>query len=123
MKFVKMKRLTLILEAITAIMISVMFITACESNAKGEKPKTSVTEAQEQQNVAINIEAKISSNLVCMVNNAYMGKEQIPVEFEGKTYYGCCNMCVDKINNNREVRYAIDPVTGREVDKATAFIA
>lgn len=122
-KIVKMKRLTLILGAITAVMISAMFVTACESKAKGEKSKASVTEAQKQQNIAINLEAKIPSNLVCMVNNAYMAKKQIPVEFEGKTYYGCCNMCVDKINNNREVRYAIDPVTGKEVDKATAFIA
>lgn len=58
-----------------------------------------------------------------MVNNAYMGKKQMPVQFEDKTYYGCCEMCVASIKNNRKARYAIDPVTGQEVDKALAFIA
>lgn len=64
----------------------------------------------------------VESDLVCMVNNAYMGRKQLPVAFEGQTYYGCCEMCVAKIQNNREVRYAFDPVTGEEVDKANAFI-
>jgi YHS domain-containing protein len=67
-------------------------------------------------------EEGISRDLVCMVNNAFMGRKQIPVEFENKTYYGCCEMCVAKIQNNREARYATDPVTGKEVDKAQAFI-
>ena len=57
-----------------------------------------------------------------MVNNAYMGKKQVPVQFDNKTYYGCCNMCVNTIKNKRQVRYARDPVTGKEVDKALAFI-
>lgn len=66
---------------------------------------------------------QIDPRLVCMVNNAYMdGKEQIPVAFEGKLYYGCCHMCVDKIKTERKVRYAQDPFTGEEVDKALAFI-
>ncbi|VAW13928.1 hypothetical protein MNBD_BACTEROID05-864, partial [hydrothermal vent metagenome] len=35
-------------------------------------------------------EVKINKNLVCMINDKYMdGKIQIPVEVEGKTYYGC----------------------------------
>jgi len=67
-------------------------------------------------------EAKLKSNLVCFVNNKFMGIEQIPVEFEGKTYYGCCQDCVAKINNIREVRFAKDPLTGKEVDKALAYI-
>jgi YHS domain-containing protein len=64
----------------------------------------------------------VDNDLVCMVNNAYMGRKQLPVAFEDKTYYGCCEMCVAKIQNNREVRYAQDPVTGKEVDKAEAYI-
>lgn len=63
------------------------------------------------------------SNLVCMVNDQFMGKEQIPVPFEGKTYYGCCKGCVLNLQNNRSLRYAKDPYTGAEVDKAHAFIA
>jgi len=59
---------------------------------------------------------------VCMVNNTFMGKPQILVKFEGKTYYGCCEGCVARIKGERAVRYSVDPVTGREVDKSKAFI-
>ena len=59
---------------------------------------------------------------VCMVNDKVFGRQQIPVEFEGKTYYGCCQGCVGRIKNDSTVRYSKDPVTGHEVDKALAFI-
>ncbi|MFQ5466142.1 MAG: hypothetical protein ACE5EI_09465 [Thermodesulfobacteriota bacterium] len=59
---------------------------------------------------------------VCMVNDRVFGKPQIPVEYDGKTYYGCCAGCVTRIKEDRTVRYSTDPVTGREVDKATAVI-
>lgn len=59
---------------------------------------------------------------VCMVNDKVFGKPQIPVEFEGKTYYGCCAGCVNRIKNDRRVRYSVDPVSGAEVDKAKAVI-
>lgn len=66
--------------------------------------------------------AQLKNNLVCMVNDKYFGTEQIPVVAEGKTYYGCCQGCVGNIQNNRAVRYARDPYSGVEVDKAGAFI-
>ncbi|MGV3502541.1 MAG: hypothetical protein ACO1O1_02455 [Adhaeribacter sp.] len=65
---------------------------------------------------------QLPKDQVCMVNNAYMGKKQVPVTFDNKLYYGCCTMCVNTIKNNRQVRYARDPVSGREVDKARAYI-
>ena len=37
------------------------------------------------------------ANLVCMVNDRYMGVEQIPVQVEGRTYYGCCEMCKTRL--------------------------
>ena len=64
----------------------------------------------------------VPSELVCMVNDAYMGKEQIKVDFEGKTYYGCCNMCKERIPKDAAVRTAIDPQTMKSVDKASAYI-
>ncbi len=60
---------------------------------------------------------------VCMVTNSFMGVPQIPVSAGGKTYYGCCQGCVGKVANDPSVRYAIDPVSGARVDKATAVIA
>jgi YHS domain-containing protein len=62
-------------------------------------------------------------SLVCMVNNTYMGKAQIPVEVQGKTYFGCCPMCKERLANEPDTRTAVDPVTGETVDKATAVIA
>lgn len=64
----------------------------------------------------------VPSDLVCMVNDAYMGRLQFEVPFEGKTYYGCCDMCVERIPNDPSVRTAVDPNSGVEVDKAEAFI-
>ncbi|KMQ65506.1 MlpB protein [Chryseobacterium angstadtii] len=65
---------------------------------------------------------QVPNETVCMVNNAYMGKKQIEVPHDGKIYYGCCEMCVEKIPNDKSVREAIDPFNGKKVDKATAYI-
>ena len=59
---------------------------------------------------------------VCMVNDQDMGVAQIPVEVEGKTYFGCCEMCKGRLQADRKVREAVDPVSGKTVDKATAVI-
>lgn len=65
---------------------------------------------------------RVPNKEVCMVNDAYMGKLQMEVPFEGKIYYGCCQMCVDRIPADDAVRKAIDPLTLKKIDKATAFI-
>ena len=60
---------------------------------------------------------------VCMMQDALQVKPGTPIEHEGKTYYGCCAMCAEKLAANPE-RYtkATDPVTNARVDKASAFI-
>ncbi len=65
---------------------------------------------------------KVEAKKVCMVNEQDMKKDQIPVEVDGKTYYGCCEMCKKALADNPEKRVATDPVTGKTVDKATAVI-
>ncbi|WP_268139715.1 hypothetical protein [Salinimicrobium sp. TH3] len=65
---------------------------------------------------------QVPNNEVCMVNNAYMGRLQLEVPYDGRMYYGCCEMCVERIPQDEDVRIAIDPMTSEEVDKATAFI-
>lgn len=65
---------------------------------------------------------KVDSKYVCMITNQEFAREQIPVELEGKTYYGCCEMCKAKIKNNPQSREATDPVSGNKVDKADAVI-
>ena len=65
---------------------------------------------------------KVDSKYVCMMTNQLFVKEQIPVEVEGKTYYGCCEMCKEKIKNDPESREATDPLSGNKVDKAESVI-
>ena len=66
---------------------------------------------------------RVETKKVCMVNNQVFAKDQIPVQVEGKTYYGCCEMCKERLAKDAEARTATDPVTGKKVDKATAVIA
>lgn len=60
---------------------------------------------------------------VCMVNDQHMGRTQIPVEVEGKTYYGCCQACESKLKTEAAFRTATDPQTHHAVDKALAVLA
>ncbi|MFL6247253.1 MAG: hypothetical protein ACJ74H_14570, partial [Thermoanaerobaculia bacterium] len=64
----------------------------------------------------------VESNFVCMINDRSMANEQIPVPIDGKTYYGCCPMCKERLVKDEASRYAIDPVSGKKVDKAKAVI-
>ncbi len=63
-----------------------------------------------------------AASLVCMVNDRFMGSEQIPVTVGDRTYYGCCASCKAKLENDASARTGIDPVTRKSVDKAKAVI-
>ena len=65
---------------------------------------------------------QVRAQQVCMVNDTYMGKDQIAVPVNGKTYYGCCQMCVKKLNEQETVRTTIGPHSGKKVDKVDAYI-
>ncbi len=64
----------------------------------------------------------VETQYVCMVNNQSYDSPQIAVEVEGKTYYGCCSMCKDRLEKDPAIRAAIDPVSGNSVNKAEAII-
>jgi YHS domain-containing protein len=66
---------------------------------------------------------RVETKTVCMINEHAMGKDQIPIEIDGRTYYGCCDMCKQALANDATKRVAVDPVSGKQVDKATAVIA
>ena len=65
---------------------------------------------------------KVDSKRVCMVNNTLFDKDQIPVAVGGKTYFGCCEMCKGRLTEDASMREAVDPVSGKPVDKAKAVI-
>jgi len=65
---------------------------------------------------------RVPTEQVCMVNDQFMARKQIPVPVQGKIYYGCCQMCVGTLTNDASERHATDPVSGHSVDKATAVI-
>jgi YHS domain-containing protein len=123
-----MKRCISVVKIVIIIITASFFVFSCtsannDSEALQNDANSMVMQVEDQNHSSQLPEGELSKDQVCMVNNAYMGKKQIPVSFENKTYYGCCEMCVDKIKTNKAVRYAKDPLTGKEVDKATAFIA
>ena len=66
---------------------------------------------------------KVDSKRVCMVNNTLFDKDQIPVAVDGKTYFGCCEMCKGRLARDPSSRSAKDPVSGKLVNKASAVIA
>ena len=65
---------------------------------------------------------RVPAKRVCMVNNTVFDKDQIPVAVEGKTYFGCCEMCKGRLAQDASIRAATDPVSGKSVDKAKAVV-
>ena len=110
------------IKLITSILISVTVSTGCSS----ENTETPVSVSENQVSVVTNDipqeGSHVTSSSVCMVNDAYMGKPQLEVPFEGKLYYGCCEMCRERIPKDKSIRYSTDPHTLKTVDKADAYI-
>ena len=66
--------------------------------------------------------APVEAKYVCMMNNQKFDKEMIAVEVEGVIYYGCCEGCKAQLRDKADNRVAVDPVSGKKVDKAKAII-
>ncbi len=100
---------------IKALLLS-WFLLGCSRNS--ESPPTEANPAA----LPAGVSRVADASQVCMVNDQFMGRPQIPVDVEGRTYYGCCAMCKDKLVNQPAIRTAKDPVSGEDVDKAKAVI-
>ena len=60
---------------------------------------------------------------VCMMQDMILTKPGVPIQYQGKTYYGCCDMCKEKIRTEpKKYTRSQDLVSGKLVDKATAFV-
>ncbi|MGF7023633.1 MULTISPECIES: hypothetical protein [Sphingobacterium] len=107
------------------ISLSALLFTACgqAGSNKDEAEQHHSQATPESHGHSTQMGELVPSDEVCMVNDAYMGKKQFDVKFGGKTYYGCCEMCKERIPNDASVRMAIDPYSHKQVDKALAVIA
>src|SRR5699024_5000326 len=65
----------------------------------------------------------VPSDQECMVNNDYMGRDQIDGIVDGKTYCGGCKMCEHRLPVDETVPVAVDTISKNQVDKADALIA
>jgi len=104
------------------LLISFLALVSCKPSSEKEEGTGENSPSAILGIPSYQIGDNVPSDLVCMVNNAYMGKKQFEVPFEGKTYYGCCNMCVDRIPKDKAARTAVDPFSSKEIDKSEAYI-
>ena len=115
----------MIKQVIITVLTAIVLI-GCKTETKKMEVTEPMVEAHKEAKIKTSSDYQIGSqvpkDLVCMVNNAYMGKPQIPVPVNGKTYYGCCEMCVVTLNNNETARIATDPFSGKPIDKTEAYI-
>ena len=113
------------LKIIFLVIPALLLLFSCNSDTKksSQAAKQNVSEQTVQSSSAGDKYEIVEQEKVCMVNDRFMGVKQIPIEADGITYYGCCQNCVKKIQENQEnVRYSKDPLSGEQVDKATAVI-
>src|SRR5690606_41658095 len=95
----------------------------CMTSSSSESTNQEVNQQNESRQSATPKQGdQIPNNLVCMVNNAYMGVPQLEMPFEGKMYFGCCEMCQERIPKEKTARVAVDPYSLKDVDKAEAYI-
>ena len=104
------------------ILLTGIFFVSCNNNENKKQQGTTEIAQIGENNVSYKIGDHVPTELVCMVNNAFMGKAQMEVPVDGKMYYGCCEMCVGRLNNDESSRMATDPFSGNAVDKAEAYI-
>jgi len=109
---------------ILVALVSMAFVSCNNSEGKKQVVQEVQQEIVKTEKLGANYQVgdHVPNELVCMVNNAYMGKPQMPVPVDGKIYYGCCEMCVGKLNQEESARMGTDPFSGKQVDKSEAYI-
>lgn len=106
-----------------SIVLRIIFVAALFA-AMAAAPGYAAAQEPARAQAATEKELKgLDPSKVCMVQNrTSAAMKMIPVEVDGRRYYGCCQGCVGRLKFDRSVRFAKDPSTGKEVDKSEAFI-
>jgi hypothetical protein len=68
---------------ITGLFLTVVFL---QTNALAEQAPRAEDISEENTSVK-----SVNPDVVCMTNDRILWTPQIPVQVEGKTYYGCCD--------------------------------
>lgn len=109
------------------LLISLLLLSCSDKNKKVTQSATqaNVVEQSKTSELATSTQNYeiVPNKKVCMVNDRFMGVDQIPIEVSGIMYYGCCENCVEKLQKNLEdVRFGSNPLNNKKVDKASAII-
>lgn len=83
--------------------------------------KENVAEVNEYQKSLPALGDSIGHQKVCMASDIYLGDKQIEVPSGTKKYFACSEHCVHQLAAD-SVRYSIDPVSHRQVDKALSIV-
>jgi hypothetical protein len=65
---------------------------------------------------------EVDKRKVCMVDDEYKGEQQLLVTIDNKTYYGCCDPCIETLKTDSSFRKTTDYYLGSKIFKADAYI-
>lgn len=111
------------LSKVIFLSLNTVFLIGCSDGRSFENEQAEKRQFVEIKSKVFKKGDLVSNNEVCMVNNVFMAKKQIEVLFDGKKYYGCCEICQERIPRDKDVRIAIDPLSKKSIDKASSLIA
>ena len=97
-----------------AAVLLVLGVLACGQPARGDNYKSDLPPT-----------GVVPAKRICMLNNFIIRdkKEGVPYVHQRKTYYFCCAGCIRRFSlNPTQFSKGIDPVSKKEVDKASASL-
>lgn len=98
-------------------MVFIIFMTANNTAHQDDSKDAYLASLPPQQDT-------IAHSKICMVDDIYQGDyPTINLSIANKTYYGCDAKAIQRLTSKPELRSAVDPVTHRKIDKASAVIA
>jgi YHS domain-containing protein len=65
---------------------------------------------------------RVDAKYVCFITRKHFDQPQTAVVVDGKKYYGCCEDCSKQLREDPKSRVAVDPVSGKELDKGVAVV-
>ena len=87
-----MRKFLVALFAVVALLgVSASLEAAGSSPAESAAPATAIV--------------PVEASRVCMMNDKVFDRPMIPVEVAGKTYFGCCEMCKERIADDEALRW------------------